>query len=101
MLTLCLHELATNAVKYGALSNGAGQVHIGWDPVADGEQRKVRLSWRETGGPPVAAPTSKGFGSLLIETSFGGNDQPSFEFRPQGLRCFLDLPYSPRKAEGF
>jgi len=91
MLTLCLHELATNAVKYGALSNGTGQVHIGWEPVADGEQRKVRLSWRESGGPPVGAPTRKGFGSLLIETSFGGNDQPCVEFRPQGLRCFLDL----------
>jgi two-component sensor histidine kinase len=92
MLTLCLHELATNAVKYGALSNGTGQVHIDWAPVADGDQRKVRLSWRESGGPPVAAPTRKGFGSLLIETSFGGSDQPSVEFRPQGLRCFLDLP---------
>jgi two-component sensor histidine kinase len=50
MLTLCLHELATNAVKYGALSNGTDQVHIDWAPVADGDQRKVRLSWRESGG---------------------------------------------------
>jgi PAS domain S-box-containing protein len=93
LLTLCLHELATNAVKYGALSNGTGHVHIGWQPAGNGEQRKVRLSWRESGGPPVAVPSRKGFGSLLIETSFGGtNQQPIVEFRPQGLRCLLDLP---------
>jgi two-component sensor histidine kinase len=90
MLTLCLHELATNAVKYGALSNGTGQVRIGWEPIADAEQR-ARLSWRESGGPPVAAPTHKGFGSLLIETSFEDVGRPCVEFRPEGVECFLEF----------
>src|SRR3954453_22527133 len=67
-LTLCLHELATNAAKYGALSNGAGQVHVAWEPVGPD---KARLSWRETGGPAVVAPQRTGFGSRLIESSNG------------------------------
>ena len=72
MLTMCLHELATNAAKYGALSNGTGQVHVLWELLGNGSDRKVRLSWRETGGPPVTAPQRKGFGSVLIEQSFVG-----------------------------
>ena len=89
MLTLCLHELATNVD--GALSNGNGQVRIGWEPIADAEQRKARLSWRESGGPPVAAPTQKGFGSLLIETRFQDLDRPRVEFRPEGVECLLEF----------
>lgn len=86
-LTMCLHELATNAVKYGALSKGSGRVHIAWD-VADGG--KVKLVWRETGGPPVSQPASKGFGSRLIDASFGDGD-PCLDFQPDGLRCILEL----------
>jgi two-component sensor histidine kinase len=67
MLTLCLHELATNAAKYGALSNGARCVHVTWDLADTGT---VKLTWRESGGPPVSVPARKGFGSLLIEQSF-------------------------------
>ena len=91
MLTMCLHELATNAAKYGALSNGTGRVHVGWDLLANGSERKVKLSWRETGGPPVAAPQRKGFGSVLIEQSFGGCGETCFDFRADGLRCSLEL----------
>jgi two-component sensor histidine kinase len=92
MLTLCVHELATNAVKYGALSNETGQVHVSWGPIKNNaEQRKLRLSWRESGGPHVTAPTRKGFGSLLIEASFGGIDRPCVEFRPEGVKCFLEI----------
>ena len=61
-LTMCLHELATNAAKYGALSNGTGRVHVTWKLISNGEQNKVRLSWRESGGPPVTVPERKGFG---------------------------------------
>ena len=86
-LTLCLHELATNAVKYGALSNGTGQVHVAWEPVGNAERRNVRLTWRETGGPPVAVPKRKGFGSLLIESS--GDSR--VDFRPDGVRCSLSF----------
>jgi two-component sensor histidine kinase len=91
MLTMCLHELATNAAKYGALSNGTGKVNVGWKLLGNGVDRKVKLSWRETGGPPVTVPQHKGFGSLLIEQSFVGYGETSFEFRPGGLKCSLEL----------
>jgi PAS domain S-box-containing protein len=91
MLTMCLHELATNAAKYGALSNGTGKVNVGWKLLGNGVDRKLKLSWRETGGPPVTVPERKGFGSLLIEQSFIGYGETSFEFRPDGLRCSLEL----------
>jgi PAS domain S-box-containing protein len=89
-LTLCLHELATNAVKYGALSNGTGQVHLSWQPCNDaGDRRKVSLTWQEAGGPAVAAPERKGFGSLLIESS--GDGESGIEYCPGGVRCRLNL----------
>jgi PAS domain S-box-containing protein len=91
LLTMCLHELATNAAKYGALSNGTGQVHVAWELVANAGEPKVRLSWRETGGPSVTAPQHKGFGSVLIEQSFMGYGGTLFDFRPDGLRCSLEL----------
>jgi len=87
-LTLCLHELATNAVKYGALSNGTGRVHVAWVPV-DGERCNVRLTWQETGGPPVTVPKRKGFGSLLIESSGAGDGR--VDYRPDGIRCSLNV----------
>ena len=64
---LALHELATNAAKYGALSNATGRIHIGWSKVAlDGSERFI-FRWREQGGPPVSPPTEKGFGSAVLE----------------------------------
>ncbi|PIK69208.1 histidine kinase, partial [Methylobacterium frigidaeris] len=74
-LSLMLHELATNAAKYGALSSPAGRVAVTWDLAGDAEA-VLRLCWRESGGPPVVPPTRGGFGSRLIERSlvhsFGG-----------------------------
>ena len=90
-LTLCLHELATNAAKYGALSNGAGRVHVAWKLMSNGERNKVRLSWRESGGPPVTVPERKGFGSLLIEQGFSGEGGSRVDFRADGVRCSLEL----------
>jgi len=87
-LTLCMHELATNAAKYGALSNGTGRVHIVWQPVGHPSPNLVRLSWRESGGPAVSVPERKGFGSVLIEQSFG-EDGKVLDFQPDGLRCTL------------
>jgi PAS domain S-box-containing protein len=90
-LTLCLHELATNAVKYGALSNGRGQVRVSWEVAGKGNQRRLRLTWLENGGPPVKAPKRNGFGSLLIQSS--GEGETCLDFRPDGLRCLLELSF--------
>jgi PAS domain S-box-containing protein len=88
LLTLTLHELATNAVKYGALSNGCGQVHVEWDVV----DSQLRLQWRESGGPAVAAPERKGFGSRLIEGALNGQqDSTRIDFAPEGLTCTIEL----------
>lgn len=65
-LSLALHELATNAAKYGALSTDDGRIHITWSQGGNPEPR-LDLEWREAGGPPVAAPPHKGFGTKLIE----------------------------------
>jgi PAS domain S-box-containing protein len=79
-MTLALHELATNAVKYGALSNAAGRVHLQWR-LGDGG---LDVRWVETGGPAVRRPRRKGFGSLLIEHAFDG---ARFQYAPTGLLC--------------
>ena len=62
---LALHELATNAAKYGALSNATGRVHISWSKSTSGNLFNFR--WQERGGPPVWPPTQKGFGSVVLE----------------------------------
>jgi len=86
-ITMALHELATNAAKYGALSNDKGQVAIDWEAQAGGEW--LRMQWRETGGPPVAPPRHRGFGTRLIERGLaeelGG--ATTIEFRPAGVWC--------------
>lgn len=67
MLVMALHELATNAAKYGALSNEKGQVGVTWKKLGDDPPMRVQLCWKESGGSPVDPPKRKGFGSLLIE----------------------------------
>jgi two-component system CheB/CheR fusion protein len=89
-LSMALHELATNAVKYGALSNGSGCVRIDWKHAP--ETRRLVLHWRESGGPSVAPPKSEGFGSLLIQRVIGGAGGSSkIDFHPQGLSCTLEI----------
>jgi len=89
-LTLCLHELATNASKYGALSNDTGRVRICWDVDHQEPSPRLCLEWQETGGPPVVPSGRKGFGSLLIEAT--GQSGTGFDFHPEGLSCVLRLP---------
>jgi len=79
-LSLALHELGTNAVKYGALSHADGYVSISWAD-ADG---CLNLEWKEHDGPPVEAPSTKGFGSRLLARSAMG---ATLSFEPDGLRC--------------
>lgn len=93
LLTMALHELATNAVKYGALSNGYGVVSLTWE-VKGGEDdaQSVRLTWRELGGPLVLPPERKGFGSFLIERALqGGGGNAKLDFNPNGLICSLEV----------
>jgi two-component system CheB/CheR fusion protein len=95
LMTMALHELATNAAKYGALSNGHGQVHIAWTVAPGG--RQLHLSWRERGGPRGAPPAHKGFGSALIQRAlardFAGTQ---LDFDPQGVTCTLELTLEPQ-----
>lgn len=91
LLTLVLHELATNAAKYGALSVRGGRVQVTWQ-LDQSDERKLKLNWRERGGPPAAPPAHKGFGSLLVERVMGsGSDESHFDFAPEGLTCTLTL----------
>jgi two-component sensor histidine kinase len=100
-LSLAVHELATNAVKHGAWSADQGQVAIDWSSQrgSDGGQR-LRLNWRERGGPRVVPPTRRGFGSRMIERGLagelGGNVRLTFE--PSGLACAVDAPLASAEA---
>ena len=94
-LSMAFHELGTNAVKYGALSVPAGRVAVAWIAVRDnhGRPRGVDLEWVEAGGPPVAAPRRRGFGSRLLQamaSEVGG--EATLAFRPQGLRWEIRFP---------
>ncbi len=90
-LVLILHELATNAEKFGALSDTCGRLDVSWEDVR-GEPGKVEIEWRESGGPRVSAPKSKGFGLSLIESS---KNLPylvmSMDFEPTGLICRMKI----------
>jgi PAS domain S-box-containing protein len=96
-LSMTLHELCTNATKYGALSVDAGHVVVKWR-VAGG---RFLLRWHEHGGPPVSPPTHQGFGSRLIQRSlaaeFLGHVQITFD--PTGVVCTIDAPYGSVRDE--
>jgi PAS domain S-box-containing protein len=92
---LALHELATNAAKYGALSVPHGRLDISWRAEADASgQTRLAVDWVEQGGPAVEAPKRLGFGSRLIERSIRDELGGLLEmrFQPEGLRCSLSLP---------
>jgi PAS domain S-box-containing protein len=88
-IAVTLHELATNAVKYGALSGTRGQVELKWLHKADGQ---LILRWTEIGGPAVQMPTRRGFGSRVIERIIGqSKGDARFDWRPEGLVCEITL----------
>jgi len=89
-LAMLLHELATNATKYGALSTPNGRVRLTWIFVPD--ERAVRLTWVETGGPPVTAPTRQGFGSRLISRALRDlQGAAALRYEPNGVICDMHL----------
>src|SRR5688572_1448309 len=84
---LALHELATNAAKYGALSNHTGRVHISWSVVKPNGYHQFIFQWRERGGPHVTPPTGKGFGSAVLEQVMAEYFEapPQIEFPADGV----------------
>ncbi len=100
-LAIAFHELATNAVKYGAFSNEAGSILVSWcvGPAPIGERLIIR--WQEKDGPPVTPPARKGFGSWVIERGLAHEleGQVLLDFRADGVVCTIDIPL-PRGARG-
>ncbi|MCB8822566.1 HWE histidine kinase domain-containing protein [Microvirga rosea] len=93
-LAMALHELSTNAVKYGAFSADSGRVAIHWDLIEGWDEKTLVLQWQETGGPLVRTPTRKGFGSRLIERSLSRelSGKVVLDYRASGLMCTISLP---------
>jgi PAS domain S-box-containing protein len=89
-IAVCLHELATNAAKYGALSSPEGRVHIAWSRATNSQ---LILRWTEANGPPVVQPTRRGFGMRVVERMIQGplKGEIRFEWLPQGLVCEITL----------
>ncbi len=88
-LALALHELETNAVKYGALSNKDGKVTLTWMKSEKGGKKRLLITWSEEGGPKVSEPTRRGFGSSLLEKGLP-NAEVTREFRVTGVICTID-----------
>jgi PAS domain S-box-containing protein len=100
-LGLVVHELATNAAKYGALSVPTGRVTVGWSLAGTEGGPELRFTWSEAGGPPVEPPKRKGFGTRLIERSLGGelNGRVELDYRPTGFEARIAVPLaSPQTA---
>ena len=93
-LSLLLHELATNAIKYGALSVPEGQVAITWSVEKGFEEDILRMSWTETGGPPAYPPSGQGFGSRLIGMGLIGTGGVELGYNHAGLIALMEAPLS-------
>jgi PAS domain S-box-containing protein len=93
-IAMAVHELCTNAVKYGALSNDSGRVSVDWEVTGAGGGSRLHLRWREAGGPTVTPPDHRGFGTRMIEralaSELGGTAR--IEFLPEGISCTVEAP---------
>jgi len=89
-----LHELTTNAAKYGALSNRSGRVSVRWRRLQSGSHDRLVIEWQETGGPPVLAPSRSGYGTNIIREliPFELGGAVELTFPPEGTRCRLEIP---------
>jgi two-component sensor histidine kinase len=100
-LGLAVHELATNAVKYGSLSVPDGKVHVMWALTSGSGQPALLVEWVESGGPPVKKPERQGFGSKLIQRGLaqqlGG--EIKLDFAPAGIRCVITFPLSTMASD--
>jgi two-component sensor histidine kinase len=93
-LGFALHELASNAAKYGALSVPEGRVSIAWRLLPEADGNGVELDWVESGGPAVVKPAHRGFGSMVIERNLARelDTQVELAFRAEGVHCKILLP---------
>jgi PAS domain S-box-containing protein len=101
-LGIAFNELATNAVKYGALSNAAGSILIEWTMETTPAGQQLLLNWKEKDGPPVAPPAHKGFGSRVIERGLAHELEGTIhlDYRPDGLVCTMDIPLPRGPRDG-
>jgi PAS domain S-box-containing protein len=101
-LALALHELATNAVKYGALSAPGGKVSVHWTLTPHGTGELFSMVWKETGGPPVSPPQMEGFGGKVIRHSIAHepNGAIALDYLPDGLRCLFrfEIPFGSLRS---
>ena len=92
---MVIHELTTNAIKYGALSTPEGRVDVRWTIAGEGGSQRLELDWQEAGGPLVTEPTHQGFGSQLLKRAFGSQRQAvERRFDPAGLQVHIRVPLS-------
>ena len=95
VLGMAIHELITNAIKFGALSNAIGKVELSWNlTIVSENQKTLVLEWRESGGPEVREPTRTGFGSQLMLNIIGRQlkGSVSMDFEPEGLQARISVP---------
>ncbi len=97
---MMMHELTTNAAKYGALSTASGRLDVTWRLDDSGDVPRLQLAWGERGGPAVTPPRGPGFGTTLIQRGLAREleAQVRFDYRPEGLTFSLDMPLPPREA---
>jgi len=101
-LGIAFNELATNAMKYGSLSNERGSILIEWKIEQTPEGRRLVLHWQEKDGPPVTPPSHRGFGSSVIERGLAHELQgiTHLDYRPDGLICTMNIPAPPGALNG-
>ena len=99
-IAMALHELCTNAVKYGALSNLGGRVRINWRLTGASRSRRLEMRWIESGGPRVEKPDHEGFGTRLVRATLAEDLDADVQlnFVPAGLECTVDAPLPPTRA---
>jgi two-component sensor histidine kinase len=100
-LSMAVHELGTNALKYGALSNDDGHVEVEWKVAPEPKGARLKLRWKEVGGPNVEKPANTGFGTRLIERGLAGdlNGEVTLNFERDGLICVVDAPIDGAPAQ--
>lgn len=98
--SLLIHELSTNAMKYGALSNDQGYVDLSWKITLENSVQLLQLEWTERDGPSVIMPETKGFGSRLIRMGLSGSGGSDMTFNPEGIQAIFTAPLQQVQQEG-